>query len=233
MVDLHMLAHRPILLTNIATLISGFALFSCFILVPTFVETDPVHGYGFGASATKAGLYLLPSSLAMLVAGPLAGAVGRRYGSKWALAGGMLIVGVSALLFAYVHAAPGPVLLASALLGLGVGSAFASMAGLIADNVDPREMGIAAGMNTVVRAIGGVVGGQVAALVLTAHTIGNSSVPAESAYTLTFVLSAATALVAAAIAVSISSRPHIRHLPVVAPSASVSSPRTSPVRSQG
>ena len=233
MVDLHMLAHRPILLTNIATLISGFALFSCFILIPTFVETDPEHGYGFGASATKAGLYLLPSSLAMLVAGPIAGAVGRRYGSKWALAGGMLIVSVAALLFAFVHAEPGSVLLASALLGLGVGSAFASMAGLIADNVDPREMGIAAGMNTVVRAIGGVVGGQVGALVLTARTIGDSSIPAESAYTLTFGLSAVTALIAAAIAVSISSRPHLRHLQVVAPPAPVSSARTSPVRPQG
>ncbi len=79
MVDLRMLAHRPILLTNIATLISGFALFSCFVLVPAFVVTDTANGYGFGASATAAGLYLLPSSIAMLVAGPLAGAVGRRY----------------------------------------------------------------------------------------------------------------------------------------------------------
>ena len=73
MVDMHMLAHRPILLTNIATLISGFALFSCFVLLPAFVETDAGHGYGFGASATKAGLYLLPSSLAMLFAGPSPG----------------------------------------------------------------------------------------------------------------------------------------------------------------
>ena len=161
MVDLRMLAHRPILLTNIATLISGFALFSCFVLVPTFVETNSSNGYGFSASATVAGLYLLPSSLAMLVAGPLAGAIGRRYGSKWTLATGMLVVSVAALLFATMHADPGPVLLASALLGLGVGAAFASMAGLIADNVDPREMGVAAGMNTVVRMIGGVVGGQV------------------------------------------------------------------------
>ena len=100
MVDLRMLAHRPILLTNIATLISGFALFSCFVLVPTFVETDSANGYGFSASATQAGLYLLPSSLAMLFAGPLAGAVGRRYGSKWPLAIGMLIVSVAAFLFA-------------------------------------------------------------------------------------------------------------------------------------
>ena len=213
MVDLRMLAHRPILLTNVASLISGFALFSCFVLIPTFVESDA--GYGFGASATQAGLYLLPSSLAMLVAGPVAGMLGRRFGSKWPLAGGMLVVSIAALLFAVVHDDPGPVLLASALLGLGVGASFAAMAALIADNVDPREMGIAGGMNTVVRMIGGVVGGQVGAALLTARTIGDSSVPAESAFTTAFVLSAVTALLAAAIALSIGARPVRRRLAAV------------------
>jgi MFS family permease len=207
MVDMRMLAHRPVLLTNIATLISGFALFSCFVLLPTFVETSSEHGYGFGASATKAGLYLLPSSIAMLFAGPLAGTIGRHVGSKWPLAGGMLIVSVAALLFAAAHGDPLPVLVASALLGIGVGAAFAAMAALIADNVDALEMGVASGMNTVVRMIGSVIGGQVAAALLTAQTIGNSSIPAESAFTITFALSAVAALAAAAIAVSIGSQP--------------------------
>ena len=52
-----------------------------------------------------------------------------------------------------------------------------------------------------------MIGGQVAAALLTAHTIGDSSVPAESAFTVTFALSAVAALVAAGIAVSIGSRP--------------------------
>jgi MFS family permease len=212
MVDLRMLAHRPILLTNVATLISGFALFSCFVLVPAFVETDARAGYGFGASATQAGLYLLPSSVAMLFAGPLAGAIGRRYGSKWPLAGGMTVVSAAALLFAFAHDTTGPVLLASALLGLGVGAAFAAMAALIADNVDQRELGVAAGMNTVVRMVGAVVGGQVGAALLTARTIGGSDVPHESAFTITFGLSATTALLAAAIAFLIASRPAQRRL---------------------
>ena len=197
MVDLRMLAHRPILLTNIATLISGFALFSCFVLLPAFVETAAGHGYGFGASATKAGLYLLPSSVAMLFAGPLAGIAGRRFGSKWPLAAGMLVVSVAALLFAVAHDDPVPVLVASALLGLGVGAAFAAMAGLIADNVDALEMGVASGMNTVVRMVGAVIGGQVGAALLTAQTIGSTSIPAESAFTAAFAISAVTALVAA------------------------------------
>src|SRR5438876_502230 len=69
MVDMRMLGRREILFTNITALISGFAMFGTFVLVPNFV--DMPHGlstslqhavvYGFGASATKAGLYLLPS----------------------------------------------------------------------------------------------------------------------------------------------------------------------------
>ena len=215
MVDLQMLAHRPVLLTNVATMIAGFALFSCFVLVPTFVQTDASHGYGFGATATQAGLFLLPSSVAMLFAGPLAGVLGRQFGSKWPLAGGLLVVSVAALIFAAAHDEEWHVLVASALLGLGVGAAFAAMAALIADNVDPLEMGVASGMNTVVRVIGGVVGGQVGAALLTAQTIGSTSVPAESAYTTTFLLSCGAALAAAAVSLSISVRPLRRLEPVV------------------
>ena len=212
MVDLRMLAHPPVLLTNIATMISGFALFSCFVLVPAFVETAPRLGYGFGATATEAGLYLLPSSIAMLFAGPLAGTLGRRVGSKWPLAGGMLVVSLAALMFAAAHDETWHIIVASALLGVGVGAAFAAMAGLIADNVDALEMGVASGMNTVVRMIGSVIGGQVAAALLTAQTIGRTSIPAESAFTTTFALAAASALVAAGVAVSIGTQPLRRGL---------------------
>jgi hypothetical protein len=81
------------------------------------------------------------------------------------------------------------------------------MAALIADNVDALEMGVASGMNTVVRMVGSVIGGQVAAAVLTAETIGRTSIPAESAYTVTFALSAVAALAAAVIALSIGTQP--------------------------
>ena len=70
MVDLRMLSQQTVLRTNITTLIAGFALFGCFVLVPRFVETSSADGYGFGASATIGGLYLLPSSIALLFAGP-------------------------------------------------------------------------------------------------------------------------------------------------------------------
>src|SRR5439155_8865581 len=74
MVDMRMLARRQVLFTNVTALVAGFAMFGSFVLVPNFVEMP--HGligsvshlvhYGFDASATKAGLYLLPSSFALL-----------------------------------------------------------------------------------------------------------------------------------------------------------------------
>jgi hypothetical protein len=66
--------------------------------------------------------------------------------------------------------------------------------------------------------IGAVVGGQVAAALLTAQTIGDTSVPAESAFTTTFALSTVAALAAAGIALSIGARPLPRRLtPAEAP----------------
>jgi EmrB/QacA subfamily drug resistance transporter len=216
MVDLALLAHRPVLLTNLTTLTSGFALFSCFVLVPAFVSAPESRGYGFGASATLAGVYLLPSSVAMLFSGPLAGVVGRRYGPKWPLAGGMALVAVAAATFAFANDDPFGVLLAIAGLGFGVGAAFASMVSLIAENVDAREMGVATGVNTVIRLIGSVVGGQLGATLLTANTIPGTSLPAEAAFVWAFGLSAAAAAVAAVIALSIARRPVRRRVLVEA-----------------
>ena len=72
------------LLTNATALISGFAMFGAYVLVPRFAEAPAglppdvaaQVDYGFGATATMTGMYLLPGSLLMLVAGPFAGLLG-------------------------------------------------------------------------------------------------------------------------------------------------------------
>src|SRR5437899_9961141 len=205
MVDMHVFVQRQVLFTNICALITGFAMFGTFVLIPNFVETPRglaagtarlVH-YGFDASATKAGLYLLPSSLALLFAGPAAGLIGRRTGSKWPLAAGMLLSGISAGMLALWHDEPWQVLVAMPVLGTGVGFAFAAMATLITEAVRPSETGIATGMNTVMRTVGGVVGGQMGAALLTAYTVGNSKLPSVTGYEIAFAASGIGALVGA------------------------------------
>jgi EmrB/QacA subfamily drug resistance transporter len=212
MVDMHVFARREILFTNITALVAGFAMFGTFVLVPNFVEMP--HGlsrsvqravdYGFDASATKAGLYLLPSSFALLFAGPLAGLFGRRTGFKWPLAAGMALVALSAGSLAQWHDQPWQILVAMLVLGVGVGFSFAAMATLITEAVRPTETGVATGMNTVMRTIGGVIGGQVGAALLAAHTIpGTDNVPSVDGFTIAFALSAVVALVGAGFAVLI------------------------------
>jgi EmrB/QacA subfamily drug resistance transporter len=209
MVDIGVFLRRQVLFTNICALITGFAMFGTFVLIPNFVETPRglpaatmrlVH-YGFDASATKAGLYILPSSFALLFAGPFAGVIGRRIGSKWPLAAGMLLSAVSAAMLAVWHDHPWQILIAMPILGVGVGFAFAAMATLIKEAVRAEETGIATGMNTVARTVGGVVGGQVGAAILAAHVIGSTAVPSVSGYGRAFMVAAVAALAGAVVAV--------------------------------
>jgi EmrB/QacA subfamily drug resistance transporter len=209
MVDMRMLAHKPVLFTNITALVAGFAMFGTFVLIPNFVEMP--HGlpaasarlvhYGFNASTTRAGLFLLPSSAMLLFSGPLAGRLGLRTGFKWPLAAGLLFVGGAAGALVPYHARPWQIWVGQAVLGIGVGFAFAAMTTLIAENVRPSEMGVATGMNTVVRSIGGVVGAQVGAALLTTYTIaGSHGLPAVRGFEISFGIAAAAALLGAALA---------------------------------
>ncbi|TML94350.1 MAG: MFS transporter [Actinobacteria bacterium] len=209
MVDMRMLARREVLFTNLTALIAGFAMFGSFVLIPNFVEMprgfsdsvqQAVH-YGFHASATKAGLYLLPSSFALLFAGPIAGLIGRRVGSKWPLAAGMALVAAAAGSLAAWHDEPWEILAAMPVLGVGVGFAFAAMATLITEAVRPTETGVATGMNTVMRTVGGVIGGQMGAALLAAHKIPGTNAPSVVGFEIAFAVSAVAALVGAGVAV--------------------------------
>jgi len=209
MVDMRVFVRRQVLFTNICALITGFAMFGTFVLIPNFVEAPRGLGadaarlvnYGFGATATKAGLYLVPSSFALLFAGPAAGLIGRRTGSKWPLAAGMLLSGSSAVMLALWHDEPWQVLVAMPVLGTGVGFAFAAMATLITEAVSPSETGIATGMNTVMRTVGGVIGGEVGAAILTAHLIPGTNVPGVRGYEVAFAIAGAAALIGVGVAV--------------------------------
>jgi EmrB/QacA subfamily drug resistance transporter len=214
MVDVRMLANRTVLFTNLTAITAGYAMFGAFVLVPNFVqapgglpdELARIVDYGFGASSTKAGLFLLPGALAGFLSGPLAGVLGRRYGARVPLVLGMTIAAVGIALLAAFHDRPWQLVIGMLVLGAGIPFAFAAMAKLIVDAVRPSETGVASGMNTVMRTIGGVIGGQVGAAILSADTIADSSIPAESAFTTAFWISAAMAVLAALLAIFVTSR---------------------------
>jgi EmrB/QacA subfamily drug resistance transporter len=215
LVDMRMLAERTVLFTNAASFVAGFSMYGTFILVPRFAETPPSAGYGFGATATRAGLYLLPGSLSMLVAGPAAGLLGRRFGSSRALALGMVLIALGSAWLARWNDRSWQVVLAMLVLSVGVSWAFAAMSTVITEVVRPSETGIANGMNAVARTVGGVVGAQVGAALLISNRLPGG-LPAHSGYVAAFAVSAVGALVGAGLAaVAVPSR--VRSRAAVAP----------------
>ena len=190
LVDMRMMRDRPVLTTNLTALLIGFGMFGSYILVPQFVQAPVSSGFGFGASVTTAGLFMLPSALVMLVAGPISGLMGSRYGSKLPLLIGTTLACASFLMLAVWHSTHLAIYIATALMGLGIGFSFAAMANLIVEAVDQSQTGVATGMNTIMRTIGGAIGGQVAASIIAGHLTA-SGLPAESGYTTAFAVAMA------------------------------------------
>ena len=199
MVDMRVLRRRPVAATNATGFLIGFAMFGSFLLVPQFAQTPEASGYGFGLSVTEAGLLMVPSSLAMLVAGPLAGALGARFGSRPVLTAGTAFAGAAFAVLLEAHSAQWHFIVAMVLLGIGIAFAFAAMANLVVQSVDAGDVGIATGINTITRTIGGAFGASVVAAVLASETIAGTPLPAEGAYETAFLISlggAALALLA-------------------------------------
>jgi type IV secretory pathway VirB2 component (pilin) len=76
----------------------------------------------------------------------------------------------------------------STLLGVGIGLAFAALGNLIVRAVPAHQTGVASGMNTVLRTLGGALGGQLAATFVVASTV--HGLPALTGFTMTFAMAA-------------------------------------------
>ncbi len=214
MVDLRMLARRAVLFTNLTAMISGFSLYATWVLLPTFFqlpnglphELQHLAAYGFGTTVLVAGLWIIPCSSAMIVTGPVGGMLGRRIGARIPLALGMMLFAIGAAGIALWHGTALAVSMSFVVCGCGIGFAFASMPRLIVGAVAPSETGVATGMNNVVRTVGGVIGAQVAAVLLAGNLHRGTQIPTEHGFVLAFWLSAATALVGVVTALLVSGR---------------------------
>ena len=197
--DVRLLAKRPVLMTNVATLLVGFGMFGSFTLLPQLTEAPESTGYGFGLTATGLGLLMLPGALVMLFAGPLSGVIANRRGPRVPLGLGALVAAVGLTLLAVDHGSEASIIAYNTILSVGIGLAFAAMPNLIVAAVPLERTGEATGFNAVVRSVGASLGSQVTASVLAGSAAAGSSVPADSGFTAAFAVGAAVAVVAAAV----------------------------------
>jgi MFS family permease len=165
----------------------------------------------------QSGLLMAPASFVMLVCGPLAGLLGNRIGFRAVLAAGTVANAISFAILAVAHDTTAQFIASNLILGVGISFGFASMANLIVGLVDPSDVGVATGINTIMRTVGGAFGAAVVTALLTADTIGASDIPTEHAYTEAFTISIVISVLALLAALWIPRPRRPRRAPVARP----------------
>lgn len=186
LIDMTMMRIRGVWTTNLAAFLLGAGMYASFIVFPQFAQLPKSTGFGFGASVVVSGLYLLPSTIGMTLLGIYAGRISARFGSRRALLSGTAFTTASFALLSAEHSHPYDLLLAAALLGVGIGLAFAALGNLIVQAVSNHQTGVASGMNTVMRTLGGALGGQLSATFIAAHSAHGN--PTVTGFTETFLM---------------------------------------------
>jgi MFS family permease len=186
LIDMTMMRVRGVWTTNAAAFLLGAGLYASFVVFPQFAQLPKSTGFGFGASVVASGLYLLPATIGMTILGLNAGAISARFGSRKALLAGTVFATASFAMLAIAHEHPYELLIAAALLGIGIGLAFAALGNLIVQAVPAEQTGVASGMNNVMRTLGGALGGQLSATFIADHMA--NGLPTVTGFTETFLM---------------------------------------------
>jgi EmrB/QacA subfamily drug resistance transporter len=230
LIDMKLMRIRGVWATDLVALILGFAMFGTFLLVPTLLQLPSVTGYGFGKSVTEAGLFLLPTVVMMVLFGPIAGLLNRKYGPKLPMFLGTVLVMAAFALPALGHGEIWQVLASGLLTGAGIGFAFAAMSNAIIESVPPSQTGEATSVNSIARTIGSSIGTAVVAAVITSNTTPQG-LPTDAAFTDGFWVCAGVAVLAVVAALLLPSA-HKRHEQAVAAGVTDVPPEPEEIRLQ-
>ncbi|MDN3359641.1 MFS transporter [Actinomadura sp. DC4] len=204
LIDMRMMRLPAVWTANAVALLFGAGMFSVYAFLPEFLQVPAAAGYGFGVSVTGAGLLMLPMLVTMAVSGAFSGPIAALIGAKAQLVWGSVCGVVACAGFAAYHDHPWQVGLASAVFGLGLGLAYASMTSLVVQSVPAEQTGVASGMNANIRTIGGSIGTAVVSSVITARPRPDG-LPHESGFTHGFLLLALAAAVTVGLALLVPS----------------------------
>lgn len=213
LVDLRVSAGRPIALTNLASVLVGFAMFSLMLTMPQLLQMPTATGYGLGETMLTAGLWMVPGGLVMMALSPVSALLTRRIGARATLAIGAAMSAAGYFALLGLMSAPWQLMLGSMLVFGGVGVAYSAMPALIMDNIPATETAAGNGLNSLMRSMGTAISSAVMATILASATMNlpagpgaTVTLPSESAFTTGFVISGVAAAIAAAIALAIPRR---------------------------
>jgi MFS family permease len=109
----------------------------------------PEHGYNFNDTPLWAGIYILPLTIGMLVAGPTSGYLSDRFGARWFATGGMLATAAGFALLLLLPTDFSYPLFAAALaeIGIAMGMFASPNRAAVMNSLPPGDRGAGGGMN--------------------------------------------------------------------------------------
>jgi EmrB/QacA subfamily drug resistance transporter len=154
MINFKLFRHQNFLAANLSQVLAGMIELGLGFLTPFFLLLV------VGVSPTVAGIALIPATVPVILAGPLAGKAFDRFGGRWPLVGGFLVLAASGIVLAVSVSSQSAWALAPGLLlqglGLGVVLTVNDPTGLTA--VPDKDSGEAAGMINTSEQLGGALG---------------------------------------------------------------------------
>ncbi|MEV0828026.1 MFS transporter [Nonomuraea rubra] len=167
LVEMAMLVHRGTVGATVSSFLLGFSFFTLLTGMSGFAQASEAAG-GLAATTLQVGVYLLPSTLFMLVISLFAGRIMRRLPAAAMVAIGSGVTALAGLWLVVQHTAPAHLYVASSLMGVGLGVGYAALGTMAVEHVAPDRTAVAAGVNALVRIVGGSVAGAAIAAVLAA-----------------------------------------------------------------
>ncbi|QSR29384.1 MFS transporter [Nocardioides sp. S5] len=207
MVDLRTSAQRPVLMTNLASIFAGTAMFVNMLVTVQVLQQPTATGAGFGLGVTAAGLAMVPSGLAMVAMSPISGWSLARWGGRVVLIVGAGLMALTYLGRVFYADSVAAIVVGSTLVGIGTALAFAAMPTLIMSSVPITETASANGLNSLVRSIGTSLASTLVAAIMASYTVevGGASFASEDAFRAVLVLGAVAATTCVALAALIPS----------------------------
>ncbi|GLW73331.1 MFS transporter [Kitasatospora phosalacinea] len=205
LVDLRTSARRQVLMTNLASVVIGFAMYAMSLVSPQLLQMPTATGYGLGQSMVAAGLWMAPAGVVMMLLSPLSAKLSRAKGPKVSLLVGAVVITCGYLSALVLMGHAWGVLLFSCLISGGIAFAYAAMPALIMGAVPVSETAAANGLNTLMRSIGTSSSSAVIGVVLAHLTTDfhGHVLPSESGFRTAFVIGAGAAVAAALVTLAI------------------------------
>lgn len=154
MIDLSLFRNRPFLIGNLSGWLSFVAMFANNMLLPFYLQQILKY------TPTQIGLLLTAFPVMMAIAAPISGHASDKYGPLALTTGGLALTALG--LFYYSTLTPSAhfyqVIPGALLMGLGSGMFQSPNNSSVMSSVPPPKLGIAGGINSLVRNVGMVTG---------------------------------------------------------------------------